>query len=399
MDLFGPPGAGRFDNEASKWSGGVLGPDGWIFGMPSNTDTVLMINSLDRNIDYIYIDEVEGKWKWSGGVLGPDKKTIFATPFNAEAVLAIDTEDLTTEMFGEFPVDEFGEYKWVGGVLAPDNVHIYCLPYNAETVLVINTLERTCETFGYFPGKHKWKGGVLSCDGRCIYGLPVAQGQVLEINLTDRSTRTFGNLKGEWKWPGFKWSGGVLSPTTGEIFGIPLNSASVLTIGPPPQVAPADAKINQAVRDFAEDVFRTGKLQVALDGRQFAPPFAFSGEGQPRPLVLFEAPKTRQTPAMLHTRTLSLAGMQIASHSDLRKGDRRKAQTDLKLPSAKAVSWLGSVQSQQRLASRTRTVAQEGPPARKWAGPTVLEAQPFGSRRQETAVEAVGIPDEPMMSF
>ena len=71
--------------------------------------------------------------KWVGGVLAPNGK-IYGIPHDSGTVLVIDPITNTVDTFGVLP----GGSKWVGGVLAP-NGKIYGIPFNSGTVLVINT--------------------------------------------------------------------------------------------------------------------------------------------------------------------------------------------------------------------------------------------------------------------
>ena len=56
-----------------------------------------------------------GTNKWSGGVLAPNGK-IYGVPFSSTQVLEIDPVSQTTNLFGSLE----GGTKWVGGVLAPN---------------------------------------------------------------------------------------------------------------------------------------------------------------------------------------------------------------------------------------------------------------------------------------
>ena len=157
--------------------------------------------------------------KWMGGVLAPNGK-IYGIPYNSTQVLCIDPETHTTELFGDLS----GNYKWRGGVLAP-NGKIYGIPYNSSQVLCIDPETHTTELFGNLSGSDKWMGGALAPDGK-IYGIPSYSSQVLCIDPETHTTELFGNLSGS-----DKWIGGALAPN-GKIYGIPRNSTQVLCIDP-----------------------------------------------------------------------------------------------------------------------------------------------------------------------
>ena len=84
-----------------------------------------------------------GASKWQGGVLGPDGK-IYCVPFNATSILIIDPQvgTATTSTMG---ANLTGANKWQGGVLGPDG-KIYCVPFNATSILIIDPQAGTATT-------------------------------------------------------------------------------------------------------------------------------------------------------------------------------------------------------------------------------------------------------------
>ena len=117
----------------NKWYGGVLGPDGKIYGIPYNSASVLIIDPVAGTADTTTITGLTGSYKWRG-VLGPDGK-IYGIPHSSGSVLIIDpvagTADTTTI------TGLTGAGKWLGGVLGPDG-KIYGIPFNSDTVLIIS---------------------------------------------------------------------------------------------------------------------------------------------------------------------------------------------------------------------------------------------------------------------
>jgi phage shock protein PspC (stress-responsive transcriptional regulator) len=78
---------------ADKWIGGVLGPDGKIYGIPRNEAADILIIDPDAGTATRSPmgASLSGTEKWIGGVLGPDGK-IYGIPFNAADILIIDPD-------------------------------------------------------------------------------------------------------------------------------------------------------------------------------------------------------------------------------------------------------------------------------------------------------------------
>ena len=76
---------------SNKWYGGVLGPNGKIYGIPGSAEVALIIDTTNNDaVSSLDITGVAtGSNKWFGGVLGPNGK-IYGMPDSAEAVLVID---------------------------------------------------------------------------------------------------------------------------------------------------------------------------------------------------------------------------------------------------------------------------------------------------------------------
>jgi streptogramin lyase len=202
---------------SAKWYGGVLAPNGKIYGIPRNSTSVLEIDPMTRTVSTF--GNLPGSDKWYGGVLAPNGK-IYGMPLGSTGVLEIDPMTRTASTFGSIAA---GTLKYAGGVLAP-NGKIYGIPLNSTSVLEIDPVTRTVFTFGNLPGTLKYAGGVLAPNGK-IYGIPVDSTSVLEIDTVTRTVSAFGNLSGT-----AKWYGGVLAPN-GKIYGIPFVETRVLEIG------------------------------------------------------------------------------------------------------------------------------------------------------------------------
>jgi len=173
------------------WSGGVLAPNGMIYGIPFNSRVILVINPNEPNaMTYISLDTslyggTTTKYsKWAGGVLAPSGM-IYGIPLSENSqgnVLKIDpiNEITSTINIAGLPVDT--KFNWYGGLLAPDG-KIYGIPYDSTSVLIINPDNDTTNIIniqGIFPDIHKCIGGVLAPNGR-IYGIPNKMDNILNI--------------------------------------------------------------------------------------------------------------------------------------------------------------------------------------------------------------------------
>ena len=119
-----------------------------------------------------------GNEKWYGGVLAPNGK-IYGIPFSSTQVLEIDPVAQTTTLFGSLA----GTAKWFCGILAP-NGKIYGIPANSTQIVEIDPVAQTTALFGSLAGGDKWIGGVLALNGK-IYGIPRNSTQILEIGTTN----------------------------------------------------------------------------------------------------------------------------------------------------------------------------------------------------------------------
>jgi len=237
---------GSLSADADKWQGGVLAPNGKIYGIPRNSNSVLVIDpATDTTFTF---GSLVGTDKWFGGVLAPNGK-IYGIPFNSTSVLVIDPITNTASTFGSLGVVV---NKWVGGVLAP-NGKIYGIPQNSTSVLLIDPITNTASTFGSLVGTAKWFSGVLAPNGK-IYGIPRNSTSVLVIDPATNTASTFGSLSGT-----FKWQGGVLAPN-GKIYGIPYSSTSVLVIDPITNTASTFGSLVGTAKWFGGVLAPNGKI-------------------------------------------------------------------------------------------------------------------------------------------
>jgi hypothetical protein len=150
-----------YDNDTVtryKWLGGCTGKDGNIFAMPSDATSVLHINVMNdavttfgciENSDPTRINADGTKYieknKFQGGVLGRDG-FIYALPSNSKGILRIDTRPVSDEegrsiFLNKNRVSCIGTLeqktdKWQGG-FAVKSGEIIAIPENCNTVLKV----------------------------------------------------------------------------------------------------------------------------------------------------------------------------------------------------------------------------------------------------------------------
>lgn len=102
-------------SDTHKWVGGVLAPNGNIYGIPHSSTSVLIINPASNTADTTTIAGLSGSLKWWGGVLAPNGK-IYGIPSDSGSVLIVDPSTNTTNTT---MIAGLGgtQYKW-GGVVS-----------------------------------------------------------------------------------------------------------------------------------------------------------------------------------------------------------------------------------------------------------------------------------------
>ncbi|WHL30579.1 hypothetical protein CrLKS4_g13 [Cylindrospermopsis phage Cr-LKS4] len=207
----------------SGYHGGVLAPNGRIYGMPYSGIPVLEITPLPGG--GATVTTVGANFSgYHGGVLAPNGR-IYGMPYSGIPVL-----EITPLPGGGATVTTVGANfsGYHGGVLAP-NGRIYGMPYSGIPVLEITPLPgggATVTTVGAnFSG---YFGGVLAPNGR-IYGIPLSDRPVLEITPLPGGGATVTTVGANFSG----YVGGVLAPN-GRIYGMPYSGIPVLEITPLP---------------------------------------------------------------------------------------------------------------------------------------------------------------------
>jgi hypothetical protein len=221
----------------ANWFGGVLAPNGKIYGIPDSASGILIIDTLTDTTSSSNMGVQMGgdtsptrlTNKWCGGVLAPNGKIYGIPHSNASQNISILTIDTLTNTASasDRGIDFSDNIKWIGGVLAP-NGKIYGIPHNSTDILIIDTIADTVTRSAMgadLTGTQKWYGGVLGSDGM-IYGMPYDSSDILIIDpVAGTATR---NAMGANISAG-TWQGGVLAPN-GKIYGCPRDGGSFLVI-------------------------------------------------------------------------------------------------------------------------------------------------------------------------
>lgn len=209
---------------SSKWSSGILAPNGKIYCVPTDSSSVLIIDPSTNTVDSTTITGIAGSNKFIGGALAPNGK-IYCPPFGANYVLVIDTSTNTTSQ-----IAVSGQNGWSGAVLA-NNGKIYGVPYGATSVLIIDPTTNTVDTSTLpLTNTHAsmYGGGALSYTGK-IYCVPYDASNVLIIdpiaNTTNRTTLILADSTlGKYR--------SVVAAPNGRLYGIPYNATNILVIDP-----------------------------------------------------------------------------------------------------------------------------------------------------------------------
>ena len=185
-----------------------------------------------------------GNYFWHGGIKVNGK--IYAHPSHANTVLVLDTRDKNRDSDDDriseleihrasYDKDTRKNYKWLGGSVGADG-NIYCPACDTSAVLKINVTNDYCETLGFAgTDKNKWQGGILGRDN-CIYCIPANGRHVCRIatdpKITEGGAEPIVQLLGDLPDHKDKWQGAA-EGKDGSLYFIPENGYRIMRVTPP----------------------------------------------------------------------------------------------------------------------------------------------------------------------
>ena len=124
---------GAIDATTSKFIGGTLAPNGFIYCFPTDTyASIMRINPYKRTVDFVPKTNISDD---CGGSVLANNGNIYTMP-NSTSFGIVMEYDPTKETYTTFGNAEGSQY--FGGALATNGM-IYCAPYiNTDDVLMIN---------------------------------------------------------------------------------------------------------------------------------------------------------------------------------------------------------------------------------------------------------------------
>jgi hypothetical protein len=214
-------------NIIAQWSSGALAPNNKIYCPPLRNNKILVIDTQTKTVSTdifssigTYSDPYAFPGNWAGAVLGPNGK-IYGIPTQETRVLEIDPITNTATTFGSL---SSSADKWWGGVLAP-NGKIYGIPITSTTILEIDPINRSTSTFEntsqFISSGEYFYNGILGADGK-IYIIPYNHNKILRLDPETKTLSLYGYLPNNTSV-----FAGVLAPN-GNIYMLPSGRSDVI---------------------------------------------------------------------------------------------------------------------------------------------------------------------------
>jgi streptogramin lyase len=212
-----------------KYEGGVVGPNGLIYFVPSKSNNIGVLNPSSSSFTTIDISNtISWDWKYAGGVLGPNG-LIYFVPRNANNIGVLNPSSSSFTTIDISNTISSGD-KYEGGVLGPDGL-IYFVPLNANNIGVLNPSSSSFTTIDIsntISSVAKYFGGVLGPNG-LIYFVPHYADNVGVLNPSSSSFTTI-DISNTISWD-LKYAGGVLGPN-GLIYFVPHSAHKIGVLNP-----------------------------------------------------------------------------------------------------------------------------------------------------------------------
>ena len=216
-----------------KWAVTVLAPNGKIYGIPYDSDHVIIYDPGINAVDSIPITinaSVSGKW-FSGVVIN---SKIYCLPYNHNKILIIDTSTDTLEYISEVGINN---RAWISATYH-ENGNIYGCPSRHSSVLEVGTTNWIRPYFDFTFTDNKWFGFTQGINGK-LYAAPASSYGILEFSPENKTHRFLvANINTNLSiFPSntleldSKWGKGVLAPN-GKIYFPPNEATCILCLNP-----------------------------------------------------------------------------------------------------------------------------------------------------------------------
>lgn len=220
---------------SKKYASALLGPDGKIYGIPSDAGRVLCVDPVTNEVCFIGEDYgSDTPEKWGQATVSSDEKFIYCAPHMMGQVLRIDPWAGTTSLVGTNH-SKSSEGLWWGAVTV--NHHIYFTPKCASYILRFDTEDTTSLEFGNNldggSGEKKYLGACLAYNG-CIYAAPAWRKKILKIDPSKETVKEIDFTKSVdlRAIDGIASYSDMVIGADGRLFGVPFSAQQVLVLDP-----------------------------------------------------------------------------------------------------------------------------------------------------------------------
>lgn len=221
-------GGTALSTTAGKYRGAVLGPNGYVYCVPSADDYVLKLDVSGNTQTQVSTNlNSYGSAKWSAGALAKSSNFFICSPWSATAILTFNTANDTSVVVGSGIT---GTTKW-SGIITTAAGYSYCIPYTATYMLGIDNAN-TSNTFNALTGctgSTKWAGAGPYPDGYNFIMVPFTSTVAVKVNTGNTATSPSTSNIVSSLTGGNKWIMGVLADNN-TIYCIPFDSVNCLKI-------------------------------------------------------------------------------------------------------------------------------------------------------------------------